>query len=336
MRYRRRAVRAGTSWAAEPAAPPGQRVPAPRRSGDHSAHDAAPQPVQDLLAEVAQFRLALTADLVVAAAALEQEEPEVAGQVVDAGRRDLHDFQRRMLGQLAGLDQPSGRGRFGVRAMLGVGLLAAAAGAGAAGTTLALVPTGATAPVAAETPAERAQLELADFSRTAARPGAGADEVITAARALNAAVATLMPVAGTDRLAALAALSLLDSESQLVQATRPAGGDVVLAEEQRLRAQLSWALPPVPPPSVLASAAPSAHVPDLADPLPGPAAVLAPAPAAGNGQAASPTPSRAPSTAASPALPRPTATTSTPSPARLPGPPGPQPTAIPGRLHSVS
>ena len=54
------------------------------------------RPVDEVLREVAEFRLALDADLAVAAAATELDEPVIAVEAVEAGRRDLAAYSERL------------------------------------------------------------------------------------------------------------------------------------------------------------------------------------------------------------------------------------------------
>ena len=76
------------------------RAFARRRHPDPAALEqlAATQgrPVDEVLREVAEFRLALDADLAVAAAATELDEPVIAAEAVEAGRKDLAAYSERL------------------------------------------------------------------------------------------------------------------------------------------------------------------------------------------------------------------------------------------------
>lgn len=69
------------------------------------------QPVDDVLREVADFRLALETDMLVAAAAVDADEAGIADDVLAAERAELSSFQDRLLERLADASRPARRRR---------------------------------------------------------------------------------------------------------------------------------------------------------------------------------------------------------------------------------
>ncbi|HEU0131821.1 MAG TPA: hypothetical protein VFQ85_12605, partial [Mycobacteriales bacterium] len=63
--------------------------------------EGADVPVEDVLREVADFRLALETDMIIAAAAADEESPELLSEVLDGERAELATFHDRLLDRLA-------------------------------------------------------------------------------------------------------------------------------------------------------------------------------------------------------------------------------------------
>jgi hypothetical protein len=61
------------------------------------------EPLAEVLRDVADFRVALESDLLIAAAAADLDEPELAAGIVTGERSRLESFHAQVLRRLAGL-----------------------------------------------------------------------------------------------------------------------------------------------------------------------------------------------------------------------------------------
>lgn len=245
-------------------------------------------PVEEVLREVADFRLALETDMIIAAAALDAATPDMVAEVLDGERAELATFQDRLLERLAdaaATDELAPRRRNRApRFQLVV--------AGAA-AVLALLTVGRAVLPAARPAANTAALAAAQdrydvFSTavTSAQPGA----VTQAADQLHQTLKTLITLHADDPAVARGAATLLQAEITLLESRDPAGASQVLAQARRLITLLQTAAPP----KVKASVAPilDAVATPKASPKPSPSASPKPTPS----PSASPSPKSSPTT----------------------------------------
>jgi hypothetical protein len=279
----------------------------PARSPDISA----------LLRDLGDLRLSLATDLSLAAAALEEGSPELAGAVVEGDRAQLADFERRALQHLARSSAvevpaepepadpdpvPVPRRR---RSLLTAVTPLLATAAAVLGVLAGVVPTGAADPEPATSP----QAAMASYQELTqlTLDGAEATAVARAAERLRGELDAIVEQAASDPAAAQAALALLESETLVLDssADRDALSEVI-AEARLLVARLRAALPPTPvrTPRV---PSPSAGLDDVV-PAQAPAAPVLPEPSSPR-----PDPSPEPSAQTPPPSPEPSASSS-PSP----------------------
>jgi len=299
---------------AQPAVPSwflrrGEHVPSPRTpEGDSAriaalAHDVG-APVRDVLREVADFRLALETDMIIAAAACEADELGLVGEVLDGERAGLAAFQQRMLSHLSGPDPrehvdevvplQSARGeRFAGRARL----------VAAAAALIALVGGGITVsdpgPREDSPSTEAVALALADeqlstLTGQIVRSASSAD-ITVAATELHATLDALIAehAQGDPEVAEMIA-DLIREEQRFLVVDKSSARAGVLADVARLVRKLKRMSPskvvatlvPVAPPEAESSASPA--------PKSSPTAKASPKPSP---TSAKPTPSPSPSSA---------------------------------------
>lgn len=199
------------------------------------------RPVEDLLREVAEFRLALEADLTIAAAAAEVEEPGVVADVVDADLHDLHAMEDRALrGLRHGRHRTRGASvlRRGF-ALHTVPLLAVAAAVGLAG--------GLVAPHVGGTSLQSARGAADDQFASLSKAVVDRDDAsaVVAARQLHASVAELIDQAAGDPSAARDAARLLLAEGLVLDAVPGADGVRMRAQMRDLMQRLQTAAGPI-------------------------------------------------------------------------------------------
>jgi hypothetical protein len=224
---------------------------------DRRADDEA---LRELLDEVEALRLALGADLIIAAAAADDDRPDLASEVIDADRSELADFAARVERRLAGLgDRPivveTPAPSVPRRVRAGTVLTAAAlTGVLAIGAAAAAVhgPAPTSHPQAIDTAAVASSYD--DFRRVVAA-GASMDQVVAAADRLHHSLAQLIAAAATDPTSASRALRILHRETRTIQANQPNGAERILAAARALIAQLTGNLtaphPKLSPPVVV-------------------------------------------------------------------------------------
>lgn len=200
------------------------------------------RPVEDLLREVAEFRLALEADLTIAAAAAEVEEPGVVADVVDADLHDLHAMEDRALRGLRRHGRHRTRGASVLRrgmALHTVPLLAVAAAVGLAG--------GLVAPHVGGTSLQSARGAADDQFASLSKAVVDRDDAsaVVAARQLHASVAELIDQAADDPSAARDAARLLLAEGLVLDAVPGADGVRMRAQMRDLMQRLQTAAGPI-------------------------------------------------------------------------------------------
>lgn len=208
------------------------------------AHDAH-VPVEDVLREVADFRLALETDMIIAAAAADAESDGLLAEVVDGERAELALFQDRLLDRLADAAAADELGkRRARRSGLGrpsrwVAAAAAAAAVFAAGS-VAVRPERevGTNSVALAT----ASQQYADLSH--AVNNESGTEVRDAAAELHETLEDLINEHAADPQVAQAAAQMLQAEISLLQVRDPDGASQVIAQARSLVKLLQGAAPP--------------------------------------------------------------------------------------------
>jgi hypothetical protein len=246
-------------------------------------------PVEDVLRDVADFRLALETDMIIAAAAIDAATPELLAEVLDGERAELATFHDRVLERLAdaaasdelALRRDRRKPRLVVRtaryaavaaavtAVLGVG--------GAAVRTAAPETTTASNSRALAT----AQDQYASFS--SAVSGSSPGQLRQTAQELHQTLQTLITQHAGDPEVARRTAQLLQAEISLLEIRDPEGASQVLAQARGLVRLLQHAAPP----KVRASVAPildavkaSAKPTPAPKPKPSPTATPKPTPTA--------------------------------------------------------
>jgi hypothetical protein len=205
-------------------------------------------PVEDVLREVADFRLALETDMIIAAAALDAESPDLLGEVLDGERAELATFHDRVLGRLADAaaddELALRRTRKAPRRRFTATLTAAAALLTVLGVGRTVVPNDARpATTAASNSAAlaTAQDQYADFSSAVSSQSPGA--VRDAATQLHITLQNLIANHAGDPEVARRAAQLLQAEISLLEVRDPAGASAVLAQARGLVTMLQRAAP---------------------------------------------------------------------------------------------
>lgn len=211
---------------------------------DAIAHDAH-VPVEEVLRDVAEFRLALETDMIVAAAAAEHEQPELLSEIVDGERAELADFHDRLLERLvdaAAQDEIAARRerrRRATPARASKYVAAAAAVVAFFGVTRA-TPDGDADNRLALATASQQYVEL-----SSAVTGDDSQSAVTQAAAeLHETLETLITEHAGDPVVAERAARLLQAEISLLQVQNPAGASHVLAEARSLITLLRRTTPP--------------------------------------------------------------------------------------------
>lgn len=214
------------------------RAPKPRSGAEAewtSAAQDAGVPVEQLMREVAQFRVALEADMTIAAAAAEIGDDAWAGEIIDNEREHLADFERRTLRALAEAERiPARRPARQSPRMPKVWMATAAAIALITALGTAVARTDKT-PESTSTLALAAASRYADFAQLASG-GSTAAELTEAAALLHA---TLEDLVLRDPSAAMQVASIIRNEQEQLLRFRPDGTVAVLSGAKALVARLS-------------------------------------------------------------------------------------------------
>lgn len=205
-------------------------------------------PVQDVLREVADFRLALETDMIIAAAAVDAESPDVLSDVIDDERLELATFHDRLLIRLAEAaaeDEVAlrrerrrsvGTMGWGARVVAAAAAFVAVLGAG---RSIVGPPGGS---IAAENVAmQNADEHLSDLSSAVTSNSPGA--VRRAAQELHKTLETLIAEHADDPGVAERAARLIQAEIALLQISDPDGASQVLAQARSLAKMLKQAAP---------------------------------------------------------------------------------------------
>lgn len=249
------------------------------------AHDAH-VPVDEVLKDVAEFRLALETDMIIAAAAADTESPELLSEVLDGERLELADFHDRLLERLvnaAASDELAARRER--RTPMGRTAKAVASVA----AVLAFLGMARVATSRNELPDNRLALatasqQYADLS--SAVSGSSSTSMTQAAADLHETLENLITEHAGDPAVAQQTAALLQAEITLLEKQDPTGARHVIAQARTLVNLLKRTVPP----NVRASVAPMLE--DASSPEPK--------------QSASPKPSPSPSPKATTASPKPT------------------------------
>jgi hypothetical protein len=248
----------------------GRPAPQPKKSRTDSERisaiaEGAHVPVEDVLREVADFRLALETDMIIAAAALDaelegrldgalgggldSEAPDLLGDVLDGERAELATFHDRVLGRLADAaasdELALRRTRRVPRRRFTATLTAAAALLTILGVGRTALHTGSPDLRSASNSAAlaTAQDQYADFSSAVSSQSPGA--VRDAATQLHATLQNLINNHAGDPEVARRAAQLLQAEISLLEVRDPAGASAVLAQAHALVTLLQRAAPPL-------------------------------------------------------------------------------------------
>jgi hypothetical protein len=187
----------------------------------------------DLLREVAEFRVALDAEMTVAAAAVDEGRPDIAAQALHGASGELGAWG----GRLAQAPTP----RRPVRGRLPIAVAAAVVGLVGGLTLGQLVHVGSAVTPAGQTLLARADAHFVALS-AAASTGDPA-EVERAATTLQASLSALVDAAQAgDRVAAQRAAQMLIDEQPLISAVPPHVAAKLLAEQRRLSKSLQSSL----------------------------------------------------------------------------------------------
>ena len=229
----------------------GDRTPPSDSERIAAAAAAAEMPVEDVLREVADFRLALETDLIIAAAAVDADSVDVLSDVLDDERTELATFHDRLLSRLADAavaDEMSVQRRRHAGAMRTSRLIAvAAAVVTLLGVGQSVVRTHHVQNAAALKTADR---QYRNFSSaiTSQSPGA----VATTAQQLHQTLQELISEHAGDPEVAARTAQMLQAEIALLRINNPAGATQVIAQAQSLVTLLKAKAPP----KVRASVAP--------------------------------------------------------------------------------
>ena len=217
------------------------------------AHDAH-VPVEDVLREVADFRLALETDMIIAAAAADADADALLSEVVDGERAELADFHDRLIERLADAaasDELALRRERRRESRLGIArpsrwIAAAAAAAAILGTGGAAVRQGgndsATTINTNSVALATASQQYADLSHAVNSESPA--EMRDAAAELHETLERLIAQHAGDPEVAQRAAQLLQAEISLLQVRDPAGASQVIAQANTLVRMLRHAAPP--------------------------------------------------------------------------------------------
>ena len=225
----------------------------PRSDSERIAAVAAEAhvPVEEVLRDVADFRLALETDMIIAAAAVDAESPETLSDVLDDERLELATFHDRLLTRLADAaaeDELALRRDRKRPATGGWTTRLAAAGVAAAavlgGTQMSAIVG---RPDTVRTAADSAALQAADQRYTDLSPAVSGDSSPTAVRAaaneLHKTLETLIAEHADDPAVAERTARLLQWEIALLELSDTDGASQVLAQARTLVKMLKQAAP---------------------------------------------------------------------------------------------
>ena len=207
-------------------------------------------PVEEVLRDVAEFRLALETDMIVAAAAADADAPELLSEMLDGERLELADFHDRLLERLV---DAAAKDELAERRARRSGPSRTTRAVSVAAAAVALV--GLSRLPAQEQSNNRLALatasqQYADLSSAVTNDSAAA--VSEAAAELHQTLETLINEHAGDPEVAQRAATLLQAEINLLQGQNPAGAIEVIERAHSLMILLRQATPP----NVRASVAP--------------------------------------------------------------------------------
>jgi hypothetical protein len=286
----------------------GRPAPEPKKPRSDSERinslaESAHVPVEDVLREVADFRLALETDMIIAAAALDAEldlhgdSPDLLGEVLDGERAELATFHDRVLDRLA---DAAASDELALRRTRPVPRRRFTATLTAAAALLTILGVGRTALRTDSSPDLRAtsnsaalataQDQYADFSSAVSSQSPGA--VRETATQLHLTLQNLINNHAGDPEVARRAAQLLQAEISLLEVRDPAGASAVLAQARGLVTLLQRAAPPLVRASVqpLLDAVSKPHKTTKPSPSPSPKATSSPTPKATASPSASSSP----------------------------------------------
>lgn len=249
--------------------------------------------VERLLAELSELRLLLDSDLTIAAAALDNDAPEMAAEILDDEHEALNSLQARILRGLPPVaHEPAVLSPLTRRSRL------AGAAPALAAAAVAIAVLGATAipRLHSSQPALAADVAQATdrydaFSRVAGSRGTDAAEMQAAASALHQSLAPLIAAASKDPESAQRALELLQAEQFLLLQSDPAGAAAILRQARQLVLKLQAQAPHVVPPDAVDAPAqpkPTTKPSPTSSPSPSPTSSPKPSPTASPSPSASP------------------------------------------------
>lgn len=227
-----------------------RRDPLPRSDSERLAAAAAgaDMSVEDVLREVADFRLALETDMIIAAAAVDADTPELLSEVLDDERAELVTFHDRLLSRLADAaaeDEVALRRSRKAAVASGAGRISQFVAAAAAVGALVVGAGTIAGPQARETTnaaaMNSANQHYADFSSAVTSDSPAA--VRRAADKLHTAIEELINEHASDPEVAQRAAQLLQAEISLLSVTDPVGASHVLAQARSLVTMLEKAAP---------------------------------------------------------------------------------------------
>jgi hypothetical protein len=281
----------------------------PRRT----AASSSPTPLDGLLQDVRDLRLTLAADLNAAAGAAEAGAPTVAGDILDADRRELIRFAHAAELRIARMEQreaaqtcPSHWRRRVAFALPAVPLVGAMAMSAAALTGTLPLPghdRGADRPGATTSAALPTSPVSSSFQRlvNVVDGNPSASQVIAAAKALHRQIAALIRSTPGDPANAAEVAELIRMEQSLLMSAQPPGADVVLDATRRLAEKLVTSVPapkkPAPKPTDISTqlAKPSPSATKSPSPSPSPTATKTSTSSPKPSESPSPTQSSGPS-----------------------------------------
>jgi hypothetical protein len=200
------------------------------------AHGADPD---ELRREISRFRLALDADLTVAAAAADEGAPTVAADVLAAQEGGLHDFERRLRTRVRDAarvrrpaSRPSRPPRRRAAAIAAAGLLGVVGGGAIAAATVGhLAPSHAAASPSstAVDPAQALAISQSDTLTYAAEHRLPTPTILAASGALRTTLLPLLAQAPHDRTLAAQLRSLLTAQRTALSSVASPDAQVVAA-----------------------------------------------------------------------------------------------------------
>jgi hypothetical protein len=243
--------------------------PAAVYPADAATGPALPGSLEDLLDDMLELRLTLVADLSAAAAAVDAESEQVAGDIIDSDRRELAAFLHRSTARLNGAPEPVTSTPVAVpaprswrrRALISlpaVPLVGALAMSAAAAAGLLPLPTRAHSHhvrIVSEPPVASTFQQFA----TVVDGDPSASQVVAAANALHAQIAALLAEAPQNPNGVSEVAQLLQLEQALLLRKQPPGSSLVLAQSRKLAAQLLTVAQAVSPAAVPTSSTASPH-----------------------------------------------------------------------------